>query len=252
MKYKLTLEYDGTSFYGWQKQKDKYTVQGVIEECLEKIYGIPIKVVGQGRIDRGAHALAQTAHFVAPSKLLPVNIRKALNSLLPSEVRIIEVEEVDEGFHARYSAISRAYLYLVTTEEVPVFLRNYIFHYPYTLDVEKMREASRFLLGEHDFTSFSQADEERRKVRKILKLEIEEREKLILPWCEYPIKNIRFEIEANAFLRKMVRNIVGTLLEVGREKILVSRVAEILEGKDRTLAGPAVPAHALFLLRVNY
>ncbi|MCD6219519.1 tRNA pseudouridine(38-40) synthase TruA [Candidatus Calescamantes bacterium] len=252
--YLLLLEYDGTHFYGWQKQKNKPTVQGAIEEVLNRIFQERIKLIGQGRIDAGVHALGQTANFLTSSYIPTDSLRKAINSLLPSSIRVVEVKEVSLKFHARFSAISRTYLYLLWLEnDLPVFLRSFFTLCPFKIKVRDMVEGSKYLLGRHDFSAFcSGKDLLGNKIREIYRIEIKKRKKISLPWGSYRGEILEVEIEGNAFLKQMVRNIVGTLVEVGRGRFLPEKVKEILISGKRENAGPSLPPQGLFLKRVRY
>jgi len=247
--FKLTIEYEGTNYHGWQKQKNKSTVQGVIEEAVKEAFKTEIHIIGQGRIDSGAHALGQVAHFKVGKEFAPLALRRALNSLLPRDIRIKNVEIVGDDFHSRYSAKLRHYRYLIYSNDGPsVWLRRFAHFYPYRVDIEKMYRATNFLIGEHDFSSFqSSGSIVRNPVREITSIEIN-RKKI---WNSFP-ELIMFDIKANAFLYRMVRNIVGTLLEVGRGKITPEEIKRILELKDRKELSSPVPAYGLYLVEVEY
>ena len=241
--FKLTLEYDGTNYHGWQVQPNVPTIQRALEAAIKQVTQQEMKVTGAGRTDAGVHALAQVAHFSTTAKLSTEEWLRALNSLLPPDIAVLAVEEVSETFHARYSAKSKLYRYhLLTRPHRSALSRSKVLHYPFPLDLTAMQEASRALIGTHDFSSFqgSPTDTEN-PVCAISRLEIERFG-----------DEIRFEVEANRFLKQMVRAIVGTLLEVGRGKLQAGDVAGILTAKDRTKAGPTAPAHGLYLVRVDY
>ena len=241
--FKLTLEYDGTNYHGWQVQPNVPTIQRALEAAIKQVAQHEVNVIGAGRTDAGVHALAQVAHFSTTARLTAEEWLRALNGLLPPDVAVLAVEEVSETFHARYSAKSKLYRYhLLTRPHRSALSRSKVLHYPYPLDLTAMQEASRALIGTHDFSSFqgSPTDTEN-PICTISRLEIERFG-----------DEIRFEVEANRFLKQMVRAIVGTLLEVGRGKLRAGDVAGILAAKDRTKAGPTAPAHGLFLVRVDY
>ncbi len=250
---KITIAYNGTGFLGWQIQKPRQrTVQGEIEKALKKIFKKKTKLIGSGRTDRGTHALGQVANFQTSSRMSPLQIQKALNTLLTDDIVIIKVESVSAQFHAQFSAHSKIYRYSLYTKKVrPILERPLIYHHPYPLHLPLMQKEAQCLLGEHDFRSFMAADHAQRHqlslkgkkdtTRFISRLEIKKKGALIT-----------IDIEANGFLYKMVRNIVGTLLEVGTGKILPGRLKEILQAKDRSLAAETAPAQGLCLLKVIY
>jgi tRNA pseudouridine38-40 synthase len=241
--FKITLEYDGTNYYGWQIQPNLPTIQGTIEAAIRRVAQHDVDVIGAGRTDTGVHALGQVAHFASPSRLTAEEWHRALNGLLPPDIAVLAVEQVPETFHARFAAKSKLYRYQILTRvHRSALSRSKILHHPYPLDLAAMQEAARALVGAHDFSSFqgSPTDTEN-AVCRIIRLTIERFG-----------DDIRFEVEANRFLKQMVRNIVGTLLEVGRGKLSVGEVAGILAAKDRTKAGPTAPAHGLYLVKVDY
>jgi tRNA pseudouridine38-40 synthase len=238
------IEYDGTNYQGWQVQPKGLTVQGVIEEKLALIVGETIHVISSGRTDSGVHAFGQVANFKTKSRLDVRSIQRALNSLLPSDIVILKADEAEEGFHARRGSKSKVYEYRVLNGELrSAFHRKYAWHLPQKLDLEKMREAAQMLIGEHDFSSFrSVGSPTRTAVRRVIRAE----------WKRSRDGLIRFEIEANGFLKQMVRAIVGTLVEVGKGRISSKDFLIILESRDRKKAGPTAPAHGLFLKEVKY
>lgn len=241
--FKLTLEYDGTQYHGWQVQPNLPTIQGTLEAVIKRVAQQEVTVIGAGRTDAGVHAMGQVAHFVTTAGLSAEDWLRALNGLLPPDIAVLSVEEVQDSFHARYSAKSKLYRYrLLTRVHRSALGRDKILHYPYPLDLDAMEAAARALVGQHDFTSFqgSPTDNEN-------------------PVCTVTTLTVdRFgdevivEAEADRFLKQMVRNIVGTLLEVGRGKLQAGDVAGILAVKDRTKAGPTAPAHGLYLVKVDY
>ena len=241
---KLVLEYDGTDFSGWQVQPDARTVQGVLEASLSDLAGEPISIVGAGRTDAGVHALGQVANARTALGLPADEIRAAVNARLPDDVLVRTAEDVPLSFHARYDAILRTYFYLIGLAESPVW-RRHRWHVRQALDVERMRAAFEPLRGEHDFSSFtltgSEPDHHRCRVSGI-SLECDPRFGGVLA----------FRIEADRFLRGMVRSIVGTLVEVGRGKVAPAEMAAILEAEDRGRAGPTAPPWGLYLLSVAY
>lgn len=241
---KLTLEYDGTDYLGWQIQPHGKTIQGVLEDCLKQITGEEVHVIGSGRTDAGVHALAQVAHFKTKSPIEIHSLHRALNSLLPKDILIKKVEEVDPHFHARKKAMSKVYEYRILNRPLrSVFHRHYAWHIAQKLNREAMEKASSYLIGEHDFSSFqSTGTPTRSSIRKVLRAE----------WKRSRGGILCFEIEASGFLKQMVRTIVGTLVEVGKGKISPEEFKEILHSKDRRKAGPTAPPHGLFLKKVKY
>jgi tRNA pseudouridine38-40 synthase len=241
---RLLIEYDGTNYRGWQVQPKGQTVQGMIEEKLTMITGETIHLIGSGRTDAGAHAFGQVAHFKTTSRLSLSSIQRALNSLLPPDIVIRRADEVEDDFHARKKSISKIYEYRILNQNLrSVFNRMYAWYIPQKLDFKEMKEATRWLTGEHDFSSFrSVGSPTRTAVRKVVRTE----------WKRSRDGLIRFEIEANGFLKQMVRAIVGTLVEVGKGKISSEEFRRILESQDRNMAGPTAPAHGLFLKEVKY
>lgn len=241
---KLVIEYDGTHYQGWQSQKSGLTIQDVLEEALSKILNQKIRLNGSGRTDSGAHALGQVANFKTESTLDTNALLKGANSLLPPDILIKSIEEVPENFHARFSAKSRIYEYRIWNASQPsVFYRSYSWWVQTPLDVEvMMHKAALYLIGWHDFSSFQGADHEKvspeREVREVA--------------FRHEGPEVIFFIQANAFLRHMVRNIIGTLVEVGKSKMSHQEFVEIVEARDRAKAGKTAPAQGLFLKEVCY
>jgi tRNA pseudouridine38-40 synthase len=240
---KLTVEYDGTNYHGWQIQPGGETIQSVLERAVSTFVGKPTRVTGSGRTDAGVHALGQVANFLSEKEFEPHRIRRGLNALTPEDITIKDVEIVPDSFDARRDGRSRTYEYRILNRSTPSpFHLNRAWHVHEPLDVEAMREAIRCLEGEHDFSSFRAAGcDALHPVRKVYRTSLDQRDKLLV-----------FTIEATAFLRHMVRNIVGTLVEVGRGLHTPQSFAELLEARDRTKAGRTAPAHGLFLLEVKY
>ena len=240
---KLTIEYDGTWYHGWQIQPNVETIQGTIEGKLAQITGGAVRLVASGRTDTGVHAMGQVAHFKTHSSLDVLSFLRGLNGLLPGDIRIKDVEEVDEAFHARFSAKGKVYEYRIFNGELPSpFHRHFSWFVPGKLDLVSMREAAMKLKGSHDFSSFcSTGSDHLSHIREIYAIDVGMRGDFII-----------IGVEANAFLKQMVRNIVGTLVEVGRRKLTPSQFGDILEARDRRRAGIAAPAQGLFLVRVNY
>jgi tRNA pseudouridine38-40 synthase len=242
--YKITVEYDGTDFHGWQRQKNDPTVQAEIETALQKITGQSVTVTGSGRTDAGVHALAQVASFTCETKLDGGALLNALNALLPDTIVIKACRPVDATFHARFSAKRKTYRYRMLNRRLPSALeRRYAWHISRHLDRRAMRTAIRHIVGTHDFSSFEGSGSPRAHARRtIVRAELwEESSELLL-----------LEIEADGFLRHMVRNIVGTLVAVGLGKIQVDEFKAILLSRDRSRAGATAPPQGLFLVSVSY
>ncbi|NOY52197.1 MAG: tRNA pseudouridine(38-40) synthase TruA [Deltaproteobacteria bacterium] len=240
---KLTLEYEGTAYHGWQVQPNGFTIQEVVECVLERLTGVRPKVIASGRTDAGVHAEGQVAHFHADCPISCGKFRKGLNALLPDDIVVREVEEVPLEFHARFSAVGKTYRYVILNRSFPsVFERNRCWLINRPLDTAAMETAGRCLVGRHDFSSFRASDCcAKHPVREIHRLDVVRED----DW-------IRLFISADAFLQHMVRNIVGTLVEVGRGKIPPEKVKEILDARDRRKAGPTAPPGGLFLQSVEY
>lgn len=241
---KLLIEYDGTTYRGWQVQPKGPTVQGMIEKKLALITGEEVHLIGSGRSDAGVHAFGQVANFKTKTQLDVPSIQRALNSLLPSDIVIQRAQEVEEDFHARKQSLSKVYEYRILNRDFPsAFYHGYAWHIPQKLDLEEMEKATQILIGEHDFSSFrSVGSPTRTAVRRVSRAE----------WNRGRDGLIRFEIEANGFLKQMVRALVGTLVEVGKGKIDCEEFGRILKARNRERAGPTAPAHGLFLKEVKY
>jgi tRNA pseudouridine38-40 synthase len=241
---KLTIEYDGTDFHGWQIQPGLKTIQGVIKEQIAQITQGKVNLLGAGRTDAGVHALGQVANFQTASAIDLAALQRGLNSLLAPDIVIKGIEEVEEGFHARFSARSKTYEYHILNRSYPsALLWAYAWFIPHQLDLASMERCGRLLIGSHDFSSFrASGDESRHSVREVIRLEIERRQGDL----------IVIVIEANAFLREMVRSIVGTLVDVGRGKTSLEEFKEIFRARDRRQAGMTAPAQGLFLVEVKY
>lgn len=241
--FKITIEYDGGRYCGWQRQPHGPTIQAEIEKALKTITGRKISVIGSGRTDAGVHAHAQVAHFTCDTKLNAKDFTGAINSLTPGDIVIIECEEVDDTFHARYSVKSKVYIYKLLNRPKPAALyRQYAWHIRKELNLEDMQAAITHLIGCHDFKAFEGAGSARsHTTRCVLKVSLSKEEQYLL-----------FEIEADGFLRFMVRNIVGTLVEVGLGKLTPEDFKRILGSKDRSQAGRTAPAQGLFLKEVKY
>lgn len=240
---KLIIEYDGKGFNGWQKQPDRLNIQGEIEKAIEEITGKKVDLTASGRTDAGVHSLGQTANFKTDSKIPTEKFAKAINSRLKKSIVIKSAEEVDEKFHSRYSVKSKTYRYIINnSENGTAIYRGLEYHVPMKLDYEKMNEAIKYFIGEHDFKAFkASGTSSKSSVRKILEGSVrKEGERVII------------EVTGTGFLYNMVRIISGTLLDVGLGKIKPEDIPSIIESKDRTKAGKTLPAHGLYLLQVNY
>jgi tRNA pseudouridine38-40 synthase len=240
---KLTVEYDGTNYHGWQIQHSGETIQAVLEKAVSTFVGQRTRITGAGRTDAGVHALGQVANFFYPKEFDQHRIRRALNALTPADMTIKEVEIVPDSFDARRDGRSRVYEYRILNRSAPSpFYLTTALHVHDPLDLEVMRRAVRCLEGEHDFSSFQAAGcDAAHAVRKVYRTSLDQRSELLV-----------YTIEATAFLRHMVRNIVGTLIEVGRGQRSPESFSELLKARDRTKAGPTAPPHGLFLVEVKY
>ncbi|MFZ2631302.1 MAG: tRNA pseudouridine(38-40) synthase TruA [Desulfosalsimonadaceae bacterium] len=248
--YKLIIEYDGTDYHGWQIQAKDVTIQAVIQNALSLMTKEPIILHGSGRTDAGVHALGQTASFKTGAKIPAAAYVSGLNSLLPDDIVIRSCEPVDETFHARFSARRKTYRYHIVNRPIPTAIgRRFAWHIRKRLDLDAMRRAAAGILGEHDFKSFEGTGSPRaHTVRTVLKVDFYE-----LPdFFEKNNNVLVFEITADGFLRYMVRNLVGTLADVGLSKTSVDEFKRILESKNRDAAGATAPPHGLFLVNVFY
>jgi tRNA pseudouridine38-40 synthase len=241
--FKATVEYDGTDFAGFQWQHGERTVQGVLEEAILQRTGQSMRLTGAGRTDAGVHALGQVISFRAETRIPVERLALALNSALPPDVSVRSVEEVGAEFNARFSASSRLYAYLILNRRAPsALLRRYSAFCPFALDVEAMRAGAGMLLGEQDFAAFTNGLEPGQTPwREVRRCQVGRYRSLVI-----------VRIEANAFLRGMVRTVVGTLLEVGTGKRAPEEVRAVLASQDRKQAGPSAPPQGLCLLRVYY
>ncbi len=242
--FKLVIEYDGSCFSGWQIQKDRPTVQGELEKALSRILNQTVKINGSGRTDAGVHALGQTANFTATTAIFPEDLKKGVNALIKTPIVIRKCSIADPDFHARYDAVSKEYHYHILNRDDPSALkRNYCSHIRQRLDLKIMNQCCDIISGCHDFKSFEASGSPRSHTqRKIFSAVFEKKSR----------HHIVFKIEANGFLRFMVRNIVGTIVLAGLSKISKEEFQSILRARNRKLAGPTAPPQGLFLMQVNY
>jgi tRNA pseudouridine38-40 synthase len=248
---KIVLAYDGSEFSGWQVQPAAATIQGTLASAIGRVTGEKVLPQGSGRTDAGVHALAQVATFATESSIPARNLVKALNDVLPLSIRILEATEAPPDFHARKSACAKTYRYRIFRGAIcSPFLARYVWHYPYPLDEDAMRQAAGFVIGEHDFTSFAAVDSERGRedetisnVRRIFASTWEranEDEELI------------YAVRGSGFLHHMVRNLVGTFVMVGKSTLKPQDITEILAARNRSAAGATAPASGLYLVSVEY
>ena len=241
--YKLTIAYDGTRFFGWERQPGRDTVQGKLEAVLERLQGRPVNLIGAGRTDAGVHARAMVASVRLDVKETPEEIRDYMNRYLPDAIAVREVKEAGERFHARYNALGKTYRYTCFDGPVkPVFDRKYVTMLEFSPDVDKMRQAASYLVGEHDFASFCGNPRMKKSTVRLVDTILIERRK----------DRVIFTFHGTGFLQNMVRILVGTLLEVGRGRWQPQRVQSILEARDRAQAGPTAPPEGLCLMKVDY
>ena len=253
-KIKLLLEYDGTAYHGWQLQASGDTLQGIIEDRIAKITGEHSRILGASRTDAGVHALGQTASFRTRSGLDAKVIKKALNALLPRDIRVLDASEAEDSFHPRKDAIKKSYFYIISNQrKSSVFLARYSWLVVKQLDIGPMKEAAEVLIGSHDFSSFMGAGSDiKSPVREILSLSIERLESIDFMSVSLNGNFIKIRISSNGFLRHMVRNIVGTIAEIGRGRTHKDAMKEILDSHDRKRAGQTAPPNGLFLERIVY
>lgn len=240
MRYKVTISYDGTNYHGFQKQKNAHTIEAEINDALFKIHKRDIKIVASGRTDRGVHALGQVFHFDSNLNMTTNEFKKALNSHLPEDIRVLDICVVDNDFNARHSAIKKTYKYIIN-QEYDLFNRNHELHYPYKLDLELFKKALKKFIGTHDFFGFAGYVKDKPTVKEIYEAY------LILDGTK-----IIITFTGNAFLKYMVRKMVGTLLDIASGKKDISVINKIFETKDRNLSGKTINPEGLYLVRVYY
>lgn len=242
--FRITVQYDGTRYKGWQIQNSTdMTIQGKLQNVLQEMTGQEIEVIGSGRTDAGVHALGQVANFHVPEKFNAQEILEYLNHYLPMDIAVMDIEEVEERFHARFHATEKTYMYRIYTSNIPnVFERKYMYTYTESLDVQKMKEAAQYLIGFHDFMSFCGNKKMKKSTfRTVRAINIEEVE-----------NEIRISYTGDGFLQQMIRIMTGTLIEIGNGKKQPVDIITILESRNRKTAGYTVPAEGLILKEVIY
>jgi tRNA pseudouridine38-40 synthase len=250
--FKVTLSYDGTDFSGFQRQANARSVQAELEAALAPIERAPVTVAGAGRTDAGVHALGQVASFKLTSGITENALFQALNATLPEDVRVLSAEAAPPGFHARFSARSKVYRYRISnTRVMSPFQRRYAWHISRKLDLEAMRAAARELLGEHDFSSFQATG-----ARNAKKVKTSRRTLTHSEWTEESLAGggrlLTYEIAGTGFLKYMVRNVIGTLVEVGDGRRTPKSIRDLVLSRNRASAGPTAPPSGLYLVRVDY
>lgn len=243
MRLKATVSYDGSGYAGWQRQDNALGIESIIMDVMERIHHHPVEITGSGRTDAGVHAIAQVFHFDSELKMSKEQWRRAMNALLPADIRMQDVKKVREDFHARFDAISKRYDYYLSYDIDNPFLQRYRAFYRGRLNIERMKECAALFVGTHDFTSFtsSRIDSRKSRVRTITMCAIEE-----------TADGLHFRLEGNSFLRYMVRMIVGTLIEAGRDRLSVQEVKAMLEAKDKEACRYKAPGSGLYLVEVRY
>lgn len=241
--YKLIIAYDGTNYSGWQIQPHAQSIQRCIERALGTILQTSVRVIGAGRTDSGVHALAQCAHFIHPDAICCEKVLLSLNGLLPKDIRVLQLEAVEDSFHARYSAKRKIYHYHLHLEQPPdLFKRRFAYCPRFPIDIDLLERATHAFVGTHDFTTFSnRGGTHKSAVRTLHRLSV----------VEEP-GGIRLEFEGNGFLYKMVRNIVGALLDICRGKLGVEEIPALFAAKDRRKGAQAAPPEGLFLAEIIY
>ena len=240
MRYLMTFSYDGTLYNGYQKQKDKLSIQEEIERVLSIIFNEKIKIYSSGRTDKGVHAINQTAHF--DSKKTDINkLKYSINSLINKDIYVKKIKKVNDLFHARYNVLEKEYIYKINIGNYNPIERNYVYQYNNKLDIKEMEKAIKLFIGKHDFKSFSTDTDEKDTIREIYSAKITKKNNIIT-----------ISFIGNGFLRYMVRNMVGLLIEIGSNKRKYDSVLEILEAKDRRKAGIKAPSSGLYLKKVKY
>lgn len=245
-RIRVTVSYDGTEYHGWQIQPEVPTIQGILEQTISEIEGTKVHVAGSGRTDAGVHALGQVAAFDLTNPIPTENLRRALNRILPHDIRILSVDEAEAGFHPRRHAISKTYEYRMFRAEIcPPFIRRYVHHHPYPLDEARFMGCAAIFEGEHDFAAFAAADERDAlgfsKIRRIFSSQAFREDDLLI-----------YRVKGSGFLKHMVRNIVGVLIEAGKGNLICDDIRERLAPGCKIPPGPTAPASGLFLVEVRY
>lgn len=243
MRFLIKFSYDGTNYNGFQAQKGLNTIEKEINNALTKVNnGKKTNITATGRTDKGVHALSQYGHADIDVNITEKKLKRALNSNLPDDIHVIDTKIVDDNFHARYNVLEKTYKYILNTGEYNPLERNYVFQYNYELDIDSMKEAIKYFIGEHDFRAFVTDNKEKENcIREITKAEItKDKEKII------------FTFTGDGFLRYQVRNMVGILIRVGENKLSPEDVDKILKSKDRTKSGKTAPSEGLYLVNVKY
>jgi len=251
--WKLVLSYDGTDFHGWQVQPDRATIQGTLADAIERITGERVLPQGSGRTDAGVHALGQVASFALAAPIPAANFHRALNRALPASIRVLETVSVPADFHARHKAVGKRYEYRIFRGEIcPPWVSRYVFALNWPLNVAAMREAATVVIGQHDFASFAASDPD--LTQRSSEEEGISTVKTIFSssWDEVEGELLVYRVHGSGFLHHMVRNLVGTFLDVGRGHIAASDVKRILAARSRTEAAATAPARGLFLISVDY
>lgn len=251
---RLAVQYDGTDYHGWQVQPNGSSIQGTLQEALTAVTGEQATVTGAGRTDAGVHAIEQVAAFTTASELPAGTIKAALNAHLPDAIRILDAREERSDFHPRYDAKGKRYFYMIASSRIlSPFLYRYVWRVPQALDIAAMRRALEHLRGTHDFSAFRASGcGARSTVRTITSLSVEHLDAISFMTIDIPGRFIKIVVEGDAFLRHMVRNIVGTAVEAGKGRRAPETMRELLLSRDRNGAGPTAPAHGLFLEKIIY
>ena len=245
-RIRFTVAYDGTGYHGWQVQPGQETIQGILQDILTRLEGAPVIVHGSGRTDAGVHALAQVAACTMSNPLPLQNLRMALNRFLPLAIRVLTIDEAPPGFQPRFDATAKTYEYRIAREEIcSPFERRYVHHFPYPLDEAAFLRAAPAFAGEHDFSTFAAADSrdelDYSKVRTIFSSE-----------ATFAAHRLIYRVRGGGFLKHMVRNLVGTLIEVGKGNLQPADIPTLIAARDRSRAGATAPASGLFLTSVEY
>ena len=252
--FKMVLQYEGTRFKGWQRQESTdNTIQGKLENILSKMVGAPVEIQGSGRTDAGVHALGQVANFHADTRMSEQEILSYVNRYLPEDIAVISVKEVADRFHSRLNATGKTYCYLLIQSELPhVFERRFAHRIEERLDVEAMEKAAGYLLGTHDFAAFTSTKKSKKStVRTIDEIAFTREYSSVMRTAQKP-DLLRITYSGDGFLYHMVRILTGTLIEVGMQLRSPEEIPEILESKNREMAGPLAPARGLTLMEVRY